>query len=76
MPLINQKGGGASASPPSKGKDMAKKEAKIVDVCGYQKGPDGGVLAKVFQLKEGEKLPSGWNDTPAKIKPAKSKADK
>jgi hypothetical protein len=42
---------------------MADKEIKTVPTWGYSK--DG---AQIFELKEGEKLPSGFYDHPDKVK--------
>ena len=64
MVLLSQNKGGASAPSNS------PREPSI-PTWGYQKGKNGDVDAKIFQLKKGEKLPSGWVDTPAKIKAAK-----
>ena len=61
MVLLSQNKGGASAPP----------DSLSAPTWGYQKGKNGGVDSKIFQLKKGEKLPSGWVDTPAKIKGAK-----
>ena len=70
MMLLSQNKGGASApSDSSKEQDMAKDQ--IAPTWGYQKGKSGGVDSKIFHLKKGEKLPSGWVDTPAKIKGSK-----
>ena len=70
MVLLSQNKGGAPAPPDSsKGQGMAKDQT--APTWGYQKGKNGGVDSKIFQLKKGEKLPSGWVDTPAKVKGAK-----
>lgn len=45
-----------------------KKEAETVATYGYQKGPDGTVVAKIFQVEADGKLPNGWHDSPAKLK--------
>lgn len=34
-------------------------------IWGYRKGKDGKVEAKLF---DGDKIPKGWHDSPAKVK--------
>lgn len=45
-------------------KDKAMSEKPRVPTWGYN--DDGG---KIFDLAEGQKLPAGYVDTPAKVKP-------
>ena len=67
MVLFSQGKGGASAPSASQTKEQTMTdEVKTTPTWGYRKGEDGGLVQKVFDLKEGTKLPQGWVDTPAK----------
>lgn len=44
-------------------------DEETVPTYGYKSGEE----PRIFQLKKGESLPSGWHDTPQPDKPAKVK---
>jgi hypothetical protein len=43
---------------------------KVIPTWGYRAGE-----AEIFQLAEGESLPAGWEDSPAKVGAAKAAPD-
>jgi hypothetical protein len=53
---------------------MPRPATKMNLTYGYRKGEDGRLEAKIFELREGEKLPSGWEETPPQMDPKDRKS--